>query len=424
MNLKVIIFGSLISLSAQFCHEDNLEECLKNKNKEDDKSATLTKEISTSGEQNENVTSSKIANRLQEFSDDELVDFDTRSIENYGAQCTSQRGWTGSCVYYQRCRRSSYSYSATCGLNGLVCCKGRRSSSSSQNSFTRRTTTSAPRRRTTTTRRSSSIFSSPPSSETCGLGGPTENIFGGKEAGGRFPFMVAIITKRTGSNFCGGVMITRQHVLTAAHCFDRRNWRDLDVRIGQYDLEEDEEPGTEANIRNVKIHERYEPNGKNGRISPVNDIAIITLDRIVTSRKVTMICLPSTSRDVTRLKDKPLAAGWGVSRRTRQGKAETKLRFATLDVFRHDQCRQKYIKFLGDGIEINDSMVCAGSDVTDTCRGDSGGPLMYNTNWTQYRWEIYGLVSFGPTICANPDYPGVFTRVDKHLDWIKRNTKN
>jgi len=90
MNLKVIIFGSLISLSAQFCHEDNLEECLKNKNKEDDKSATLTKEISTSGEQNENVTSSKIANRLQEFSDDELVDFDTRSIENYGAQCTSQ----------------------------------------------------------------------------------------------------------------------------------------------------------------------------------------------------------------------------------------------------------------------------------------------------------------------------------------------
>ena len=249
-------------------------------------------------------------------------------------------------------------------------------------------------------------------------------IFGGKEAGGRFPFMVAIITKRTGSNFCGGVMITRQHVLTAAHCFDRRNWRDLDVRIGQYDLEEDEEPGTEANIRNVKIHERYEPNGKNGRISPVNDIAIITLDRIVTSRKVTMICLPSTSRDVTRLKDKPLAAGWGVSRRTRQGKAETKLRFATLDVFRHDQCRQKYFKFLGDGIEINDSMVCAGSDVTDTCRGDSGGPLMYNTNWTQYRWEIYGLVSFGPTICANPDYPGVFTRVDKHLDWIKRNTKN
>jgi len=404
-------------------------ECLQNQKKIKD-SVPSNKEISNSDEQNENVTSSKLTNKLEEFDDydyddeDELVNFDTRSIQNLGAECTSRsKGWSGSCVYYQRCRRTPYSYSATCGLNGLVCCKGRKSQvnrKSSSNNIFRTTTTKAPRSsRTTTTRRSS--FQ--PSSEICGVDGPQETIFGGQEAEGRFPFMVALINRGTGSSFCGGVMVTRKHVLTAAHCFDHKEWRNVDVRIGQYDLQEDEDPDTEANIRNVKIHEQYEPSGKKGRVTPINDIAIVSLDKVITSRKVTTICLPSTTRDVTKLDDKPIAAGWGLTRRTRRGKSETKLRYAKLEVYGKNECQRKYSEFLRDGFEINDNMVCAGNDITDTCRGDSGGPLMYLSSWTNYRWEIYGIVSFGPTICANPEYPGVFTRVDKHLDWIQRNTK-
>ena len=51
----------------------------------------------------------------------------------------------------------------------------------------------------------------------------------------------------------------RKHILTAAHCFDKpsRTASNVDVRIGQDNIKEEEWQGTEANIARVKIHERW-----------------------------------------------------------------------------------------------------------------------------------------------------------------------
>ena len=84
------------------------------------------------------------------------------------------------------------------------------------------------------------------------------NILGGRTAQtGDFPWVVSLVN-RLGSNICGGVLITRKHVLTAAHCFDNRDWRagEIDVRLGQVDISQRELAGTEASISLVKIHER------------------------------------------------------------------------------------------------------------------------------------------------------------------------
>ena len=56
--------------------------------------------------------------------------------------------------------------------------------------------------------------------------------------------------------------------------------------------------------------------------------------------------------------------------------------------------------------------------------GDSGGPLYqwFDTPNGQ-RAYIIGVVSRGAG-CANINYPGVFTRITKHIPWIRSVVKS
>lgn len=54
--------------------------------------------------------------------------------------------------------------------------------------------------------------------------------------------------------------------------------------------------------------------------------------------------------------------------------------------------------------------------------GDSGQALLYvNARTTPVRWEIVGLVSFGPSPCGQANKPGVYTRVSSYMQWIRQN---
>ena len=106
------------------------------------------------------------------------------------------------------------------------------------------------------------------------------------------------------------------------------------------------------------------------RVTPLHDMAIISLDRVITTRAVIPICLPERTR--TFPTGQGVVAGWGQTTRATKGKQVSELRYAFIDVYNTTQCWQKYSHFVsGDNeiFEINNNMICGGNSRTDTCKG-------------------------------------------------------
>ena len=82
----------------------------------------------------------------------------------------------------------------------------------------------------------------------------------------------------------------------------------------------------------------------------------------------------------------------------------------------NDDCN---INVAYDG-RVTHSMLCAGypgEGGKDSCTGDSGGPLVCNENGQAV---LAGVVSWGDS-CAEPEKPGVYSRVTHVLNWILDN---
>jgi len=259
----------------------------------------------------------------------------------------------------------------------------------------------------------------------CGSSRVSFVLGGHKAPQGAFPFIVSftqnVSQPKVWKTFCGGVLISSRHVLTAAHCFD--NLEDslwdyhVRVRIGVSDLKEKiPDPAhrrqSYAKIKKVFIHPKFRRKVE-GYLNPFNDIAVVELHFLRGSHKT--VCLP-TQLDA-RQQD-GVVAGYGSTSPSTSTRPEH-LVYAHVAPVLYSQCREQYAEFVGripGDVYIGSNVLCAGDNTTDACSGDSGSPLLWVDDLS--RWAVVGVVSFGPSVCGQ-DVPGAYTKVESYMDFIK-----
>lgn len=245
-------------------------------------------------------------------------------------------------------------------------------------------------------------------------------IVGGEDAyDGEFPWVASV--RLYGQHFCGGTIIHRRWVVTAAHCLRSKAPHYFTVRVGEYNVRKPEKDHDTQDIRLSRyvVHPQYSiPKRYN------NDIALLQLSRdIEFNRYVIPICLPNATTDLAGKTG--TVAGWGnvkdvdndVMSSSLPGLRKDVLQKVNVPLLTNNVCNSWYAK-AGKFVQLQDSQICAGyaEGKKDACQGDSGGPLMYS-NESQYL--LIGVISAGFG-CARPLLPGLYTRVSTYLSWISK----
>ncbi|CAH2238010.1 jg10333 [Pararge aegeria aegeria] len=237
-----------------------------------------------------------------------------------------------------------------------------------------------------------------------------KRIIGGREARfAEFPWQAHV---RISEFQCGGVLISKWFVATAAHCVSRARPRDIAVWLGALDTTAGLNTARKLGVVQKILHPLFQ-----FRMTQPDryDIALLKLTRPITyTTHILPICLPDS--DIELRGKSGVIAGWGKTDASNGHTGTNLLRSATVPILSTEQCinwhQSKQIL-----VEIHSEMICAGhSDGhQDACLGDSGGPLIVLDSG---RYYLVGITSAGFG-CGVDHQPGIYHNVKITANWIK-----
>lgn len=239
-----------------------------------------------------------------------------------------------------------------------------------------------------------------------------------------WPWMVQLRTNTRG--ICGGSLIDRKWILTAAHCIEDNTITKVRFRSIFYD----EKGGFDIEVSNDKMFKHDEYN-RNVEPKHVFDVALIKLGQKVTlSKQLHTVCLWSnTSSEMGIHLDQlyesgkfGVVTGWGPRPGSDTKSNSMILKQLQIEIQDEETCR----KVLSETHVDLTKMFCAGSPnpdselYIDTCKGDSGGPFLVENPAKDDFYIQTGIVSAGNK-CGQEGKYGFYTKLNKEiLNWITK----
>ncbi|XP_077494490.1 chymotrypsin-2-like [Amblyomma americanum] len=246
----------------------------------------------------------------------------------------------------------------------------------------------------------------------CGVAEPMGRIIGGESVRKRqqLPWVVELQIHIPGWAFtCGGSIITKNVILTAAHCLYKLHGTNyIPDRVEVYYNATQHVKGPRVDAKWMMIHPKYTP-------VTMYDVALLKLPkRLQFDAFVKPICLPV--RKIPVAGKKLVAAGWG---QTGKKVARGRLLHVTLDALEDKVCKGITKRAVyGNVTPEFGPAICTSSYGKGTCVGDSGGPVsLLGVNGKSVQ---VGVVGAGTECKAGAMMTKIFPRVSEYMPWIKK----
>jgi trypsin len=227
---------------------------------------------------------------------------------------------------------------------------------------------------------------------------------------------------------CGGTLIDKYFVLTAAHCVNtpEKQARREFIYLGAFT----DTTGTKVKVEEFILHPGDDDIAllrigcaSRRRVQRLNFNSSIPIDYINEPKTGSLVPQPLTVI--------------GLGRTSTYGPRSSTLLQVAVNNVPIETCNASFANYdpIGPNVINQDTMICAGDLETggkDSCKGDSGGPLYILLPRTAIqKTEIpsvvpvqVGIVSFGHEECGLREYPGVYTRVSAYETFIKSTIAN